>query len=147
MNGGIDCLQYSNLSNQFAATYFQGIFPGGSTNGKIVFVGFPFETIYPEEKRNFFLSKVISFFNSPVNISENLTSAPSSFKLYQNYPNPFNPSTKITYSIPARSNVSLKVFDLLGSEVAELVKGEIEAGTYDISFNASNHSVEYISTN
>ena len=63
---------------------------------------------------------------------------PTVFKLEQNYPNPFNPSTKITYSIPARSNVSLKVFDLLGSEVAELVKGEIEAGTYDISFNASN---------
>jgi hypothetical protein len=63
---------------------------------------------------------------------------PLDFSLHQNYPNPFNPSSKIKYSIPERSNVSLKVFDLLGSEVAELVKGEIEAGTYDITFNASN---------
>ncbi len=60
------------------------------------------------------------------------------FELSQNFPNPFNPSTKITYSIPERGNVSLKVFDLLGSEVAELVKGEMVAGTYDITFNASN---------
>lgn len=60
------------------------------------------------------------------------------FSLHQNFPNPFNPSTKITYSIPARSNVSLKVFDLLGSEIVELAKGEIETGTYDITFNADN---------
>ena len=60
------------------------------------------------------------------------------YSLSNNYPNPFNPSTKITYTIPERSNVSLKVFDLLGSEVAELVNGEIEAGSYDISFNAAN---------
>jgi hypothetical protein len=60
------------------------------------------------------------------------------YLLYQNYPNPFNPSTRITYSIPARSNVSLKIFDLLGSEVSELVNGEIEAGNYEVEFNAAN---------
>ena len=64
----------------------------------------------------------------------------NSYGLSNNYPNPFNPSTKITYSIPERSNVSLKVFDLLGSLVAELANGEIEAGTYDINFNASQLS-------
>jgi hypothetical protein len=61
----------------------------------------------------------------------------STYSLSNNYPNPFNPATKITYSIPEKSNVSLKVFDLLGGEVAELVKSEIEAGTYDITFNAT----------
>lgn len=60
------------------------------------------------------------------------------FNLIQNYPNPFNPSTKISYTIPERGNVSLKVFNLLGSQVAELVNGEIEAGSYDITFNASD---------
>jgi len=60
------------------------------------------------------------------------------YSLSNNYPNPFNPSTKISCTIPERSNVSLKVFDLLGSEVAELVKGEIDAGTYDVTFNAAN---------
>ena len=69
-------------------------------------------------------------------VNENLSSI-NSYSLSNNYPNPFNPSTKITYSIPERSNVSLKVFDLLGSEVVELVKGEIEAGRYDIDFQCS----------
>ncbi len=62
---------------------------------------------------------------------------PLSFELEQNYPNPFNPSTKINFRITKRSNVSLKVFNLLGSEIAKLVKGEIEAGEYEISFDAS----------
>jgi hypothetical protein len=64
--------------------------------------------------------------------------APVIYSLEQNYPNPFNPSTKISYTIPERSNVSLKIFNLLGSAVVELVKGEVETGSYDITFNASN---------
>ena len=59
------------------------------------------------------------------------------FELFQNYPNPFNPTTKISYTIPEGGNVTLKVFDLLGSEVAELVNGETEAGNYEINFDAS----------
>jgi hypothetical protein len=69
---------------------------------------------------------------------ENEKSTPIAFSLKQNYPNPFNPSTKISYTVPERSNVSLKVFNLLGSEIAELVNGEIEAGTYKVNFNAVN---------
>jgi hypothetical protein len=64
--------------------------------------------------------------------------APLSFELNQNYPNPFNPSTRIGYAVPKRSYVSLKVFNLLGSAVAELVNGEKEAGSYTIEFDASN---------
>lgn len=60
------------------------------------------------------------------------------FDLIQNYPNPFNPSTNISYTIPERGSVSLKVFNLLGSQVAELVKGELDLGSYDITFDASN---------
>ena len=59
------------------------------------------------------------------------------YSLSNNYPNPFNPTTKISYTIPERGYVSLKIFNVLGSEVAELVKGEVEAGSYIIEFNAS----------
>ncbi len=62
----------------------------------------------------------------------------SSFMLSQNYPNPFNPSTKISYSIPSQSHVSLKVFDVLGREVATLVNQEKPSGNYSIEFDASN---------
>jgi ELWxxDGT repeat protein len=60
----------------------------------------------------------------------------NSFALEQNYPNPFNPSTIISYQIPVNSNVSLKVYDAIGREVATLVNDEKEAGYYSETFNA-----------
>jgi len=64
--------------------------------------------------------------------------APAVFKLDQNYPNPFNPSTKIKYSIPQSSNVTIKVFDVLGNEIETLVNEEKPAGTYEIMWSAAN---------
>jgi len=60
------------------------------------------------------------------------------YKLSNNYPNPFNPSTRINYSIPKQSYVTLKVFDVLGREVATLVNKEQQQGYYDIEFDASH---------
>ena len=62
---------------------------------------------------------------------------PKAFTLFQNYPNPFNPSTNISFSLPSRSFVSLKVFDLLGKEVATIVSEEMSAGSYSKQWNAS----------
>ena len=63
---------------------------------------------------------------------------PEVFYLGQNYPNPFNPSTNIEYSIPQDGNVSLKVYDILGKEVATLVNEYQQAGTFDVVFNGAN---------
>jgi hypothetical protein len=62
---------------------------------------------------------------------------PVKFALLQNYPNPFNPSTTIKYSIASRSIVTIKIYDILGKEIAVLVNAEKEPGNYDINFNAS----------
>ena len=59
---------------------------------------------------------------------------PISYKLEQNYPNPFNPSTVISYSVPQRSFVTLKVFNVLGSQVAVLANEIKEAGNYTVNF-------------
>lgn len=60
------------------------------------------------------------------------------YDLTQNYPNPFNPSTTISYQIPKDGIVTLKIFDILGSEVATLVNEEKVAGHYEVNFNASS---------
>jgi photosystem II stability/assembly factor-like uncharacterized protein len=62
------------------------------------------------------------------------------FTLNQNYPNPFNPSTKISFSIPQNGFTTLKVYDVLGNEVANIIEGELSEGNYDIQFNASGLS-------
>lgn len=69
---------------------------------------------------------------------EQISGLPHDFNLSQNYPNPFNPSTKIEYSITEESFVQLKVYDILGNEVAELVNEEQSAGTYRADFTANN---------
>ena len=72
------------------------------------------------------------------NVIEVEVGTPQQFSLYQNYPNPFNPATKIKYSVPQFSNVVIKVFDVLGKEVATLVNEEKFAGTYELNWNAAN---------
>jgi hypothetical protein len=63
--------------------------------------------------------------------------APAEFDLAQNYPNPFNPSTRIDFSLAVDSKVSLKVFNVLGQEVASLLNGNLSAGSHQLNFDAS----------
>ena len=65
---------------------------------------------------------------------------PQTFHLYQNFPNPFNPSTSIRFSVPQRTHIQLKVFDIIGCEIVTLVNEELEAGNYDITFSAGGIS-------
>ncbi len=62
---------------------------------------------------------------------------PLEFALSQNYPNPFNPSTKITFTIAERADVTLKIYDVVGREVRTLVNGELNVGEHNVEFNAS----------
>ncbi len=73
-------------------------------------------------------------------ISEETSLQPSEFNLEQNYPNPFNPSTKISWQSPTGTHQTLKVYDVLGNEVATLVNEEKPAGSYEVEFNASQLS-------
>mgnify|MGYP001187725187 CR=1 FL=1 len=70
----------------------------------------------------------------------NISTVAENFSLSQNYPNPFNPSTKINFSIPERGFVTLKVYDMLGKEVMQLVSGDYSRGTYAVDFNAAGLS-------
>lgn len=75
-------------------------------------------------------------YNSTVDVEEEINiNHPVGFVLNQNYPNPFNPSTIISYQLPLVSKVTIKVYDILGNEIATLVNEEKQAGTYEVNFN------------
>ncbi|MEW6006349.1 MAG: glycoside hydrolase family 2 TIM barrel-domain containing protein [Stygiobacter sp.] len=80
----------------------------------------------------------------PVSVEKNVDAIPSEFVLYQNYPNPFNPTTIIKYSIPTGVETSymtsLRIYDILGKEVATLVNERQPAGNYEVKFDGSNLS-------
>ena len=78
--------------------------------------------------------------NSVLSVSVTSTVQPKNYSLEQNYPNPFNPSTTIKYSLPSNGAVSLKVYNLIGQEVATLINSYQTSGEYTVPFNASNLS-------
>ena len=80
----------------------------------------------------------MSIVSSPSGIVKNSNQVPNSYKLDQNYPNPFNPTTKISFALPKSGNVELKVYNILGKEVAVLVNEYQTAGSYTLDFNASS---------
>ncbi len=135
--------------NVFAATFGDGVWLStnyGSTWNQINngFSGSAYyvlslaengEYIYAGTNAAGVWKRILSEIITDVNESENLQ--PSKFSLEQNYPNPFNPSTTINFSIPEEEKVSLKVFNSLGEEVAEMMNEVKPAGNYSIEFNAS----------
>ena len=76
--------------------------------------------------------------SSIIGINTISTEVPSKYSLSQNYPNPFNPTTNIEFSLPEKSFVKLKVFDISGREVSQLVNENLTAGTFKYDFNAEN---------
>jgi hypothetical protein len=76
--------------------------------------------------------------DNTVGVSERDNAIPTKFSLGQNYPNPFNPSTTIAFSLPRAEHVTLKVFDLLGKEIATLVDKKLSPGHYEARWNAGD---------
>lgn len=86
------------------------------------------------------LKLLVNYNNAPSEIKIESDLIPNSTELYQNYPNPFNPSTKIKFTLKQQSEVSLRVFDLLGKEISILINEELGSGSYSVDFNAENFS-------
>ncbi len=143
VNGSSGFLKYSALDSGtgVAGVVFEGLYPDGNSPGKSVVTGFPFETIYPESVRNEFIRSILIFFDKPVNVElAESTGHPEAFRLFQNYPNPFNPTTSIRYSISETGITTLKIFDMLGSEIATLIDEVKKPGSYEVDFNGMDLS-------
>ena len=78
------------------------------------------------------------YYNNVISDIEEDPGKPDEFKLNQNYPNPFNPNTLISWQTPVNGWQTLKIFDILGNEVATLVDEYRSAGSYEIEFNATS---------
>ncbi len=91
-------------------------------------------TVFPQKME---VDYVRVYQNEKITSTKNENLLPKDFNLGQNYPNPFNPTTTISYKLPQQSFVSLKVYDILGREIAVLVNEEKSLGYYTVNFNAS----------
>ncbi len=95
-------------------------------------------TIFVDEGNNGTIDDTLYFTNELTGIGEERGSLiPTEYRLEQNYPNPFNPSTVISYQLPVGGDVTLKVYDILGNEIATLVEEYKPSGRYEVEFNAS----------
>ena len=105
---------------------------------KAVTLSFPLYYMVKEKTEQLLYYILSVKFNEATSIDKREELVIKKYRLFQNYPNPFNPSTKIEYSIPQRSFVLLKVYDVLGSEVITLVNEEKSVGSYEVGFDASS---------
>jgi len=83
-----------------------------------------------------------SFDSTPTGVEEvsEVIAVPSGYELSQNYPNPFNPMTTIQFNLPKTSNVTLKIFNVIGEEITTIVSKQLPAGNYSYKWDASNHA-------
>lgn len=137
VNGGKNVVKYKYVSTHtIGGVSYEGPFPGGTAVGKVVYLGFPFETVYPEETRNMMMMKIRDFFQAePSSAEDPAAGVPQHFFLSQNYPNPFNPVTTIDYGIPDGKFVTLKVYDINGRMVNTLIDEFQPGGYYSIRWN------------
>jgi hypothetical protein len=140
IGGSVPILTYNSISK--AAISYTGSFNNSANVGQLIYLAFPFETINLADARSQIMTAALSYFGllEPTNVENGNNNVPESFSLNQNYPNPFNPVTTISWQSPIGCLQSIKVFDVLGSEVATLFNGWNRAGFYKVEFDASKLS-------
>jgi hypothetical protein len=144
---GVDCITekldssgtkvWQALFSRAVDDFDEGSFIGLGDSG-CVYVGGFCGTSSPVYNYNYLAIKYIQIFT--INSVEPTHGLPMTYALDQNYPNPFNPRTTIRYSIPRVTFVSLKIYDMLGSEIAILTQSVQQAGSHEIEFDASSLS-------
>lgn len=116
------------------------VYPSGA---KLFYLGFGFESINDSLStitRNELFSKVYNWFMGFTSVPFEDDLSLKKFELYQNYPNPFNAKTKITFFLPEKSKITLKLYNSIGELVGTLINDEFESGTHIINFDGGNLS-------
>lgn len=139
IGGSIPILRYNVVST--AGIAYSGSFNNSPNEGQLVYLAFSFETINLAAERSNVMTAALKYFGLiPPSGIEDDNFVPEIFSLSQNFPNPFNPTTKIKYEIASKEKVELKVFDILGNEIIELVNDFKNPGKYEVAFSGNNLS-------
>jgi hypothetical protein len=141
-NGSSVILNYNENRNgttpRNAGVAFSGLFRNGNEEGKVIYLSFALETVFSLTSRAEVISEAINYFDLDSTTGTDETELfPTQFTVSQNYPNPFNPSTKFRVSVPARSRLTVKVYDVLGRLVEDIFDSELNPGSYVYEWNAS----------
>jgi polyhydroxybutyrate depolymerase len=136
----VEKISYTNCTNNSIIIYYK-VINGGHTWPGAGPPGYVAGNTNQDINAGVEIWKFFNNYNLNTSIVSMVDFIPKEFVLKQNYPNPFNPSTKIRYSVPQFSNVVIKVFDILGTEIETLVNEEKPAGTYDVEFNGHSGEV------
>lgn len=113
----------------------------------MVYLGFPFETVYPAETRNLIMAEIMDYlFITPSELADASEILPQSFELKQNYPNPFNPITTLRFGVPERSIINLSIYDIQGKVIRTLVWKESTPGWHEVIWNGMNEQGRQVGT-
>ncbi len=144
VGGAVPILLYADKdssSTGVAALSYEGKFGDSDLDAKLVYMGIPYECIYPDSLQQAVMLSVLNYFDFNVTLSSYRNiDLPGNAKLHQNYPNPFNPITKITYSLPESELINISIYDLSGRLITTIFNGLSDAGTQDIIFDAADLS-------
>ena len=146
--GSQSIIRYLNVnSHDIGGVSFEGLFPSGTQPGKLVYFGFPFETIYPLDSRNLVMTEVLDFLLiAPSATEEFVSTLPEAFELMQNFPNPFNPSTTLRFGVPRASRVNLTIYNVRGQAIKTMVDHDLPAGWHDMVWEGNNNQNQQVAT-
>ncbi len=148
--GMINCIAFEK-ETIWAGIYYYGFVKSDSSNIKVIDGIVAAVSVKVDKNGNKWIISNTPPYNTDVilyneggaiytSVKNYNSETPNSYKLFQNYPNPFNPITKISFSIPAYSHVTLKVFDILGREISILLDKDFNAGKYEVEFDGKDLS-------
>jgi hypothetical protein len=156
-NVGTEELVVSNVSSSNPAVFFTDVtaFNLGSGENMAIDIDFTPDQVglqtgtltftSNDPNRGSYVLSLSGVGDVPVAVREN-DEIPTEFALNQNYPNPFNPSTSINFGIPVNGEVTIEIYDLLGSRVRTLASGRHEAGYYQVLWDGRNESGQFVTS-
>jgi hypothetical protein len=148
--GGQAILSYVGTS-YYAGLQYAGPFGSGTAEGRLVYLGFPFEAIGSESIRSEVMGRVLGYFQISTGALEQDPrddALPGRFALHQNHPNPFNPSTTISFSLPGPGpeRITLRIFNILGQEVRTLLAAPLDPGAHAVSWDGRDDAGQPVSS-